>query len=436
MRAIGAAFLFLTATVRAADPPPAAWYRGNLHMHSLWSDGRAFPEDAVAWYRDHGYQLVCLSDHNLVQTDPQAWVEIGSDRLPLAMAESYLQRHAGEAETREENGRRFLRLKTIGELKRRFDQPGAFLLIPGQEMNRQLGGVEIHLNAVNVDETQPYRFGQTPEETIGRIWTAVDAWGRERGRPTLLMLNHPLWRYFDIPPEVLIRTPNLRFFELCNASGGPSFPPAPGWYSRDRYWDIVNAFRIADGFAPVFGLASDDTHNYSDPTGEDRPGGAWICVRAPALEPGALIQALHQGDVYASTGVALDDVAFEPAEGKLRVKVHPEPGVSYTIRFIATQAGFNRTTEPFDDPAQGKKPARRGLRYSDDIGRVVQTTDGTEADYVLKPDELYVRAEIVSSRKAIHRQINEPEFDTTWTQPYGWQAWQRRNPEKARLAPQ
>ncbi len=31
------------------------WYRGMLHMHTLWSDGRALPEQAVAAYKNAGY---------------------------------------------------------------------------------------------------------------------------------------------------------------------------------------------------------------------------------------------------------------------------------------------------------------------------------------------------------------------------------------------
>ena len=33
------------------------WYKGNLHMHTFWSDGKAFPEEAVAWYKSRGYKL-------------------------------------------------------------------------------------------------------------------------------------------------------------------------------------------------------------------------------------------------------------------------------------------------------------------------------------------------------------------------------------------
>ena len=39
------------------------WWRGNLHTHTFWSDGRAFPEEAIAWYRDDGYHFLALCDH-------------------------------------------------------------------------------------------------------------------------------------------------------------------------------------------------------------------------------------------------------------------------------------------------------------------------------------------------------------------------------------
>ncbi len=32
----------------------ARWYKGNLHMHSYWSDGRGFPEMIARWFKEHG----------------------------------------------------------------------------------------------------------------------------------------------------------------------------------------------------------------------------------------------------------------------------------------------------------------------------------------------------------------------------------------------
>lgn len=426
----GLSLLILGMAAQAGE-----WYRGNLHMHSLWSDGNVFPEDAVSWYRDHGYQFVCLSDHQMLQIDTNAWLEVGSKKLSGEKAAQYMKEHPASVERKKVDGKEYLRLKTVWELKKIADQPEAFLMVPGHELNRVIGGLQVHMNAINVYDTIPYRYGDTPSETFQRIKAAVDAWGDEQEVPTLFMMNHPTWPYFDIRPEVLIGLPQIRFFEVCNADGGNTFSAHPSWYSLEKFWDIVNAFRIEDGHDPVFGTASDDTHNYTDPKGSARPGEGWVCVRAGRLDANALVQAMYRGDFYASTGVALADVAFDPSAGTLKVKVSPDAGVTYTIRFITTKAGFDRTTETFDDPAKEKKPARTGIRYSDAIGKTVKTEEGVEASYSLEPDDLYVRATVTSSKKAVNRVSNEPDYDTAWTQPYGWRAWQGRNPLKARLAP-
>jgi len=55
--------------VTAISEPDAdgyRWWKGNLHTHSLWSDGDQFPEVVVDWYVRHGYQFLALSDHNVL----------------------------------------------------------------------------------------------------------------------------------------------------------------------------------------------------------------------------------------------------------------------------------------------------------------------------------------------------------------------------------
>src|SRR4051812_44910849 len=50
----------------AAQGPEKRWYKGNLHTHSLWSDGDDFPEMIADWYRARGYDFLALSDHNVL----------------------------------------------------------------------------------------------------------------------------------------------------------------------------------------------------------------------------------------------------------------------------------------------------------------------------------------------------------------------------------
>ena len=40
------------------------WYKGNLHSHTVNSDGRLTPEEAVKLFKEHGYHFLCFSEHD------------------------------------------------------------------------------------------------------------------------------------------------------------------------------------------------------------------------------------------------------------------------------------------------------------------------------------------------------------------------------------
>jgi len=49
------------------------WQNGNLHTHSVWSDGDDFPEMIIDWYKENDYQFIALSDHNTIANDDDYW---------------------------------------------------------------------------------------------------------------------------------------------------------------------------------------------------------------------------------------------------------------------------------------------------------------------------------------------------------------------------
>ena len=50
--------LILVLTVSCVkDKEAQTWQKGNIHTHSLWSDGDDFPEMIIQWYKDHNYQI-------------------------------------------------------------------------------------------------------------------------------------------------------------------------------------------------------------------------------------------------------------------------------------------------------------------------------------------------------------------------------------------
>ena len=140
-------------------------------------------------------------------------------------------------------------------------------------------------------------------------------------------------------------------------------------------------------------------------------------VRAEALTPEHLLAAMQRGDFNASTGVLLEHVAFTAADKTLRVKVKPEEGTAYRIYFITSKQWVDQAVTEIASPAEGDRPARTVPVYSEDIGRVVKTVDGTEAEYTLEADDLYVRACIESNRPGKYTRHFYPKVQTAWTQP-------------------
>jgi hypothetical protein len=357
----------------------AEWYRGNVHMHSYWSDGDVYPEQAVDWYKENGYHFVVLSDHSLLQLDTQKWINIGTEPQRIALFEKFVEKF-GKPDTREVDEKQQVRLSTIHELKKRFDAPGRFLMIPGHEMNSDANGVTLHGNAINVTATIPFQLGGTLAESIDYNALAVKKNGEDNENTSVFMLNHPMWTYYDIDPISMINTKEVRLYEFLNAGGGvhADYVESDRFWSREFLWDIVTAFRLVKGLPLMYGVGTDDTHQYMNFKDRgDNPGQCWIYVRSEKLEPNAIVQSMIRGDFYTSNGVELETIAFDKATGTLSVKVKPVAGVKYRILFVGTKKDFDRTVVPFEVGETAKNPARKGWAFSKEtIGIAVHFVTG------------------------------------------------------------
>ena len=49
----------------------ALWLKGNIHSHTVFSDGSWTPEQMKEQYRSHGYDFLAVTDHD-VYTDTRA----------------------------------------------------------------------------------------------------------------------------------------------------------------------------------------------------------------------------------------------------------------------------------------------------------------------------------------------------------------------------
>jgi len=409
------------------------WFRGQLHSHSYWSDGRGFPEQAVDAYKQRGYDFLSITDHNRFADDKDAWRELFAEegkwppKISKSIFDRYLQTFGKDwVETKTEGNATSVRLKTYAEIKAKFEEPGKFILLPGVEMTQKIKKHEAHLNYINLPMILPCIKGagllKTAEEpkTISELISLNASEARlaadKLQKPYMLILNHPFWKYYDIVPQNLIDCPEIRFFEICSV--GSDYAPNSNaeTYTIDKFWDIVNAFRSVRGQTLLYGIGADDAHFYDEKRIDvDK---AWVMVRATALTPEDLLASMHRGDFYATNGLLLEEVTFTANDNTLRVKVKEEHGVNYNIHFITTKQGFDQSVTGIESPAEGKRPARTIPIYSDDIGRIVKTVSGSEGSYQLEPDDLYVRARVESNSPSKITRNFYPKVKTAWTQPY------------------
>jgi hypothetical protein len=415
----------LFSAARAEQQPAERWFRGNTHAHSLWSDGDEFAEMVADWYKSHGYDFLVHSDHDCLARG-EKWKRIGleKDCVPPTVIEKCRRRFGkdwlaihGPADRRE------VKLKTFAEYADKLAEPGKFLLIEGEEISDKHGDRAVHINALNLSEAIPPTGGDSLGATIAGNFAAVTRQAMAMNRPILAQLNHPNWKEYDIMPEDVAPIAAVRMFEVCNANPGINHYGDATHPSTEKFWDAANAMRLEKlNLPPLYGVAADDAHHYQTfSPWSNNPGRAWIMVRAKELSVAALFDAIERGDFYATTGVELSELNFDPKQREFRVAVRAVPSVKYTIEFIGTPRGVDPTAEILPPSPKAEHADRTGRKYPPQVGMIFKRVEGTSAVYKMTGKELYVRAAVRSDAPMKNPPAGEIQHQEAWCQPVGWE---------------
>lgn len=267
------------------------WYKGNTHTHTTESDGDSSPEYVARWYKDHGYDWLVLSDHN-VFTDPATLAHLVDE---------------------------------------------TFLLIPGEEVTSSFEDASVHVNGLNLPGLVEARSGET---LVATIQANVDAIREVEGVPHI---NHPNFRW-SFGVDELRQVRGDRLLEIFNGHPTVHNEGGGGTPGLVEVWDML----LTEG-KEIYGIAVDDAHHFQGEFEPDRsnPGRGWVSVRAETLEPSALMDALEAGHFYASTGVALEGIDVAPE--RVTVRIAADRDFRYTTTFIG--AGGRRLHRTTENPA-------------------------------------------------------------------------------------
>ena len=376
------------AACREPEKDPRKWFKGNLHTHSYWSDGDEFPEMIMDWYKTHGYSFVGLSDHNILAED-EKWIKVIKSKMYEDGFQKYLEKYDSQWVThRIDSGRILVKLKTYKEYKPLFED-ASFLIIQSEEISDKFQDKPIHINVTNVKERIEPQGGESVANVMQRNVDAVLSQRAKTGIPMFPHINHPNF-FFAVSVQDLIDLHGERFFEVYNGhpmvnNYGDSLRPG-----TEQMWDMINIAYTKKNQPLIYGLATDDSHNYHQVgSAYSNAGRGWVMVYADSLSPSSLITAMENGDFYASTGVTLQEVSVK--NNVLTIKVDPSDNVKYTIDFVGVAQGEEQT-------------------------RVLKSISGVTASVDLSADYLFVRARITSDKKK-DNPFKDDDVEMAWTQP-------------------
>ncbi len=254
--------LSLLSCGQEETPDNRQWYKGNLHTHSWWSDGNEYPEVIMDWYKSRGYDFVALTDHNTL-AEGEKWKKIPSDSIFQEAFQRYLTAYGEEwVEYRKDSlGALEVKLKTLAEYRSLFESKEEFLILQAEEITDHFGNKPLHMNATNIAEKINPAGGNSVAEILQNNIDAVIRQRDETGRPMIPHINHPNFG-FAISLEDMVALENERFFEVYNGHPLVHNTGDSAHISTEEMWDRINMAYLREGKPLMYGLATDDTHNY------------------------------------------------------------------------------------------------------------------------------------------------------------------------------
>jgi len=292
----------------SSSAPAAGYLKGSTHVHTAHSGDSKTPiDEVVAWYVAHGYDFIVLTDHNRVS-------EYGGGAPLVVLRGIELTHNPATCEP------------------------------PPPEAD---GKCRIHVNGIGVAasaaasavaaeaEGRPPALDWKNGSSALRVDMYQAAFDKTRELGGIVQINHPTWHWgvdgallaeLSRRGAVLVEIANMGFKTW--SAGDDKHAGA------EAVWDDA----LGRG-ALIWGVASDDAHDYDELADERQaagarvypPGGGWVMVRAER-SPEAIRAALERGDFYSSTGVTLDRA--EVYDGALDVAVAAASPGRHQIAFV------------------------------------------------------------------------------------------------------
>ena len=295
------------------------WLKGNLHTHTTNSDGDDSPEHVAEWYHEHGYDWLCLSDHDHVTI-----------------------------------------LEGTSAEKAKWP-----LLVRGEEVTSRDSSGPVHVNGYGVTELV---IASDSTDIVTAMRENVEGIIAAGG---MASINHPNYRWsFD--NREMMQVEGYQFMEIFNGHPVSHNNGGGGRASTLGIWDsLLSAGRR------VWGIAVDDAHNYVDEFSPNlsNPGRGWVQVKAASLSQPDIFDAMAEGDFYASTGVTIGDMSAGTRE--IKIEIDPETYTDGTEAKYSTM--FTGANGRLLYESISNSPSYKPTRLDGYVRATVYSSKGTRA---------------------------------------------------------
>lgn len=262
----------------------APCYKANLHCHSTISDGVMTPEELKKQYQSRGYQILAYTDHEVLVPHREL------DEKDFLTIPGYEVQIYGDMELPK-------RLRRVSHLN----------FYPRDPENRTMP-------FYNYDDVM--RLDKTPDiskavyDGDGNEYKEYSVAGlnsliaKAKQAGFVVSYNHPTWSKED--SSIYTHLEGLFAMEIYNHGAQVM--------GHDAYCPYVYEQMLRSGVR-LGCIATDDTHKPCDLFG------GFTMVYAKELTHSAVIQALEQGDFYASRGPVIEGIWYE--DGMFHIQCSP-----------------------------------------------------------------------------------------------------------------
>ena len=264
--------------IRKAKPQ----FKANLHAHSKISDGRLTPEEMKKIYREKGYSILCITDHNI----PCPHSDLTE--------KDFLMLTGYEADIRDDVEGKTTYLPTA-HLCLYARDPENRTLIWFDEA--RFNGADDPRRALNVAPPCPRSY--TPDYINAFIQTA-----KQNGY--IVAHNHFAW---SLEPEAqVLAYEGLFSMEICN--GGC-------WLVGNLEYNAALYDKMLRRGMRIFCHGTDDNHNVYQEGPECDSFVAYTYVLADELTYDSVFSALEKGDFYASRGPQIHSLTMDGRHARI-----------------------------------------------------------------------------------------------------------------------